>query len=529
MALSSFRIKPILGLKNNVPPDDPTLFKFIGDFVALTHDTGGLNVDYERENNACTKAYGYQQWSASANSEATKCLGLFELYDGTNRDYIHFDNGKCFIYDANRNPGIKEDSASTTFANDNDDLYSIISFGGYMIFADRGEHTPYKWSNGDANLTKLIQSGTEYTFRYLVEFQRRIIGAYSDQTNGDLEIRWTDALPTWASLDFPAANQLYKPEGDDSITGIKKMGANACFLYGEESISRIDYYVDSTTPFQITQMVSTQGAAGHHSIVNVGGAHYFFNKNYGFCKYGGGRELLPISDDIEGDISGINAGYYNSIVGVAIPFTHEICWAVPLNANSTPTHLLFYNTKTGQWRKKEKATRYIDTWTVFADVTWNDLIMTLGTGATWNDCGAKTWAYYVSESPKLVSANTNGHLYSHTGETADTGAWDAYRIEPILDFGDKQRKDRLLEIWFSSAHAGDYSLHTWWRGGDTVSEVEAASWTALSDINLNNPAEAAVYLDQTQRLHQIKWGTDGASEKFVIPEITFNFIPQGRF
>ena len=73
------------------------------------------------------------------------------------------------------------------------------------------------------------------------------------------------------------------------------------------------------------------------------------------------------------------------------------------------------------------------------------------------------------------------------------------------------------------------NVHTWWRGGDTVSEVEASGWTALNDISLNNPANAAVYLDQMERLHQIKWGTDGASEKFTINEIKFNFIPQGKY
>ena len=46
--------------------------------------------------------------------------------------------------------------SATTFATDNIDLYSIINFGGYMIFADRGEHQPFKWKHGDTYLTPLI-------------------------------------------------------------------------------------------------------------------------------------------------------------------------------------------------------------------------------------------------------------------------------------------------------------------------------------------------------------------------------------
>ena len=117
----------------------------------------------------------------------------------------------------------------------------MINYGGYFIFADRAEHTPYKWKHGDANLTKLILDGTEFKFRYLTKFQQRIIGAYSDQTNGDLDLRWTDAIPTWASLDFAAANQLYKP-GEDSITGVSKFGVNNLFVYGTDSICALQYF-----------------------------------------------------------------------------------------------------------------------------------------------------------------------------------------------------------------------------------------------------------------------------------------------
>jgi hypothetical protein len=214
--MQQFAIKPILGRKTDVPQDSESLFKMIGEGVALTHDVGGINFDTTRKNNACTKSYGTVEWSNSATAQATKCLGLFMLYDGTNRDHIYFDNGKCYVYDASLDPVVKEDSGSTTFATDNVDLYSIIQVGSYMVFADRAETTPYKWKNGDANLTKLCASGTEYKFRYLVNFQRRVIGLYSDQSEGNIDVRWSTDWPTTAitSLNYPAANQLYIPSDD---------------------------------------------------------------------------------------------------------------------------------------------------------------------------------------------------------------------------------------------------------------------------------------------------------------------------
>ena len=603
--MQTLKIKPILGLKTNVPENDPSLFTWIGKGHALTHDTGGENVDYSRVDNSCSKAFGKTKFSNTAISSATGCHGLFELINAGVTDHINFEHGKFYYYDGSRDPvnvpaanAITDESFTSsfdvavalahteitsgsevvtttdglttyvkdtdytmdypngtitvlstgsmldateyyidytydvTFATDAEDLYSAISFGAYVIFADNAVdasgHTPYKWSHGDSTITKLIQSGTEYKFKYLIEFQRRIIGAYSDQTDGDLEIRWTDALPTWASLDFPSANQLYKPSGTDSITGIKKMGSNSCYLYGAESISRIDYYPGATIPFGIVQTVNDQGATHAAAIVNDGNANYFFNKNFGFVKYQGEYEIRKeniISEAIEPEIASINASYYNLIAGTAMPFTDEICWAVPLNGNSTNNTLLFYNTKTGQWRKSIQAARCVDSWTLFSDMTWNDLA-TL-TGGTWPS--GQTWSYYTAEQSWLIFGNTDGHIYSHSGEDNDGSALDGYRHEPVMDFGDPSRKKRLLELWFGIEQGGNFSIDVYWRGGDTLTECKNASWVSLGSVSLNNPADAVLYCDKTERFHQIKWGTDAANEFYSVHEITLNYQMQGKY
>jgi hypothetical protein len=64
--MQQFAIKPILGRKTDVPQDSESLFKMIGEGVALTHDVGGINFDTTRKNNACTKSYGTVEWSNSA-------------------------------------------------------------------------------------------------------------------------------------------------------------------------------------------------------------------------------------------------------------------------------------------------------------------------------------------------------------------------------------------------------------------------------------------------------------------------------
>jgi len=533
--MNSFKIIPALGLKTNVPENDPTLFKFITEGLALVHCVDGINVDFSTVRNACSKSKGKTMWSNSANSQATKCLGMFEYYDGSNRDKWFADNGHLFRYDSARDPQRMCDTSACAgspviFATGDSDLYSFIQYGNYTIFTDMGEHTPYKAAHSDTEITKLIQSGTEYKFKYLEQYQRRIIGCYTDQTNGDLEVRWTDTLPTWGSLSFKATNQLFKPN-DDKITGIKRFGGNACFLYGENSIDRIDYYPSFTAPFGIVNMVAYQGSVNQASLIDFGDRHYIFNKNYGFCEYRGGSEFpfggKPISEDIEEDISGIGASYHDLIVGAKSPHTNEAVWAVPLGGAGYSTHLAFYNYLTQSWRFEKKAARYIDSWVIATDLTWNDIIA-LGY-TTWNDFGNSRWVDFISSRQEVVLAETDGHTY-YIATEADAGSdLDGYRVEPVLDFGRPNDKDMLLEIWFDIVNTGSYSMYVSYRGGNTLAEVKNSSWIQLGEVSFNDPANAITRLAEVNRFHQIKYGTDGANEPFVINGVEFRYSPQGRY
>jgi hypothetical protein len=572
------RILPVLGLKTNVPADDPTLFKGVAEGVAMAYDTDGQNVDYQRNPGAVTKSFGTTVWSSSAVGSPTKTNFLFQLEGSSATDNLIGESGRVFYYNGSKAPvqlqnayldysglasgpaaagetvtgdststvatlvtGVSSSSGTlyisgitggtgnfsaaesltfsggasadcdsvvqrTTFSNNTGDLYSVIQFGDYMLMADsEAGHSPQKWMNGDANLTNLITStaATLYKFRYLVEWQRRIIAAYSNQINGDLEIRWSDALPTMTDLDFPAANQLYKP-GHDSITGISKLGANAVLLYGTDTINQISYYPDSTTIFGIIPLVQGQGSASHQSIVNYQGANWFFNKNYGFVRYVGGSKILLediISRDIEDTIQAIDSRYYDRIVGKALPLTNQIVWSTPLAAGATPTHLLYYHLPTKTWSKEVKAAEYIDTWTQTA-----------------------------GQYRKLVMADTDGHVYSSTGEAlAGAAVLDGYRIEPIMDFGDSTKQKIISEIWFGIIVGGDYSLDVSHRAGDTVKELLAASFASVGSLSLNNPDPPVLYTSLFGRYHQFKWGTNLDSEAFAVNWIDFRFTVGGQY
>jgi len=582
-------IKPLLGTKNDCPINSPTLYQSIGENTFLTCDTGGQNFDLNREKDSCSKAFGRAQWSASANASATSCHGLFELYDGTNRNHIYFDKGVCYIFNSSRVPVAVTDAylkydaqagafthgltatgagaatgvivcdaevatagtlwfsavtgtfndnenitdtdtgdatvdgtlSTTTFATDNIDLYSIINFGGYMIFADRGEHQPFKWKHGDTYLTPLItkDAATQYKFRYLMHLANRIVGVYSDQTNGDLDIRYTDALPAWATLDFPAANQFYKPEGDAGLTGCAKLGHNTGYLFSEEDITRMDYSSSSGPVFTAIRILRGWGSVNHQAIVSDGINLYTFDKNRGFYKFNGVSEPIVISDDYEGMINRIPSAYYNLITGKIIPFTNEIAWNIPVDSDSTPSIIIFYNTKTGQWRHENKAARALDTWRTFSSMTWNDLIVL--TDDVWPT--QHTWSWYLNEAPSLVFGNSDGQLYSSTSEGDNASAWEGYRIEPVLPIADGKQFIDIKEIWLNIAEKVNASIDFYWRGGDTVGEVEQEAWTSIGSISMNSPDDPVIYPNKMARLPQIKWGTDLKSEPFSINEIRIGY------
>lgn len=527
--MESFYIYPILGLKTSVAQSDASLFQMISQNTAAVHCVEGRNIDFGRTQNACAKSVGQAIWSNSATASTTTCLGIFYLDDGTNVTYWIIYDGNVYRYNGTRDPVEVVDAGATAFASGTMDFYSMIRYGNYFIFADRAEHEPYCSDNNDANLLKLISSGTAYKFRYLESFQRRIIGAYSDQTDGDIEIRWSNLMPT-PNTDcvFATTNQLYVPN-DDPITGIRRMGRNACFVYCKDSINRLDYYPDYSSPFGFTTILENQGAANHHSIVDVGNQHFFLNRNYGFCSYNGGNQIIPISRDIENWVSGIRESYYPHIIGQALPFRNRVAWTVPLEGSTTPNAILLYDYFEKKWERRDIACRYLAPMVISTDLTWTKLTTDLGF-TTWADMGNLRWADLVTETPVIALSGTDGKLYYLGTEANETAAWDGYRVEPMMNFGKPNNKSVLEEIWFSLADVGDYSLYVYYRGGDTEGALKAANWTATDEVDCNSPNEAVCRLNnvtkQAYRYHQIKWGTDGADEPFVVNQIEFRYVPE---
>jgi hypothetical protein len=539
MASQRFRIVPVGGLRTSVPQDDISLLKPVSEGTVVSHDVGGQNVDYQRTRNTCSKSCGYTPITTAPIANAVQCQGLFELWDGANRDLIVFYDGIGYYIHPDTGTPTRITPTDVEFSTTNFS-FSMCQYGSYLIFTD-GILTPYKWAHsyidkGDF-ADKLIQKkrATEYIFKYLEVYQGRIIGAYTDQENGDIEIMWTENLPNLETLEFPSSNSQFKP-GTDIITGIKRLGANACILYGETSINRIDYYPDVTNPFGIVTTIEHQGCACQSSIVALPDRHFLFNHDFGFIEYAGGVQFQPISLDIEDLINEIPWDWAQRIVGTFIPSSRECVWTIPGAVISRPAWLYYYDITNTRWRRSPRVMLWLDNWVVEdLSPTWTDEDTAYDTFTGIVTAGYNRWIDLFQRHKKLVYSGKDGHIYYEDTEAENTAAFSGYRIEPILDFGDPDRKDFLTQITFGLGNGGKWYIDVFWRGGETAHEVESATWHQVGSLYCDSPEKAVVYPWRvtgeplTNRLHQIKWGTDGADEKFEVNHIEFYFEPQGPY
>lgn len=504
-------------------PSDESLYRItdqrqIPGGVAMTvetSDVGGYNWDNNEIIGETKKCAGELLFSTEAFNTTGNMQALELLYDGTNRNMVGVRNGKFYKVDSDRGVTNIDNATPVTFHTDMP--ITLAQYGAYIIVASLSV-TPQKWKHGDANLTALINAGgaTAYKFRYMEQFKNSIIGAYSDQTNGNIDIRWTAALPDLTALSFPAANQLYKPDNDIGITGIKRLGNVACLLYGDNSIYSLDYYPDYTPVFSLTEQITGIGPRYGHSIVDTGRSHLFFDENKGFIEYGGGRQYQVVSEAIEPWINTISQTYYKMIVGAPVYFTDEVAWGVPLDYATGNNAVIYYNTQTKQWRKEVRAADVLGYKNYLTTFTWTDFITYNGT--TW-PTDSRTWNSAIAGTGKIYYGKSDGYVYEVYGNQWSTGDYSAYRVEPIISAPDYTRYKRIQECHVLGTRTGSFSVEVYWRGGDTEQEVVDSTWELLGTTTQATTSSQVIYFDKENKYHQFKYGTDLKDETFAISRI----------
>lgn len=513
---------PLGGINKSIDPSYPGLSKPMDDSGTrfVTQAVDGSNWTTDDTEGICEKSDGYTAYTDAALSTGDIVQEMMVLNDGTNINLIAAYKGKLYTITAETQTNI--DAASpVTF--DTGVKLCMIQYGAYVVVSSISV-TPYKWKHGDTNLTKLILSGTEYKFKYMEQFHNHIIGAYSDQTNGSIDIRYTDALPTMASLSFPAANQLYKPDNDIGITGIKRLGNIACLIYGENSIYSLEYFQDYNPVFACIPQVTGVGTSSHWSIVDLGDSHAFYDKSRGFVRYYGGKQFEVISEPIDSVLSTIKQSKMRLIHGMLSKITDEIIWVVPSQNSNIPQIWCRYNLKSKKWHLEERqatSITYQEQSMTQSTITWQEFANYYGgADAIWSNCGTDIWTTAATQSLNtILFGNSTGYVYQITGDTANATDFAAWRTEPVMWQPDPRRYKRIQQLEVVGPETGEFSLDFYWRGGDTQQALKASVWESIGSVSLASTADPVLYLDKTNRFHQFKWGTDLKSEHFKVNQI----------
>lgn len=513
------------------------MFKVISDGVAVTHACeGSYGFSVYREKGTLTKAFGNREWTGLISGYHK---GLFELDPGTEKDFLVWTvtgTGLKVYYINETLTGTDISPSGADFATGHDDLICAIRVGEYVVFTDRGTTTPYKWKHGDAACTKLIDpSGTsgytEYTFRYLIYFMERIIGLHTNETNGNISIRWTNPLPDLSGdVEFPTANQLFIPN-DDPIIGVSQIGYDRIFVHCRNSIHQLIHYTDYDAPFRI-HTVNTKFGGFHHSIVSTGEANYFYVKELGFVRFDG-TGLTVISGDIENYLyNEIDPELAQRMSGAYLSYSNVVVWSFITSTASMPKRLLTYNITTQQW-DDDSLDNFIYTiasWQCPNYYTWDNLSTAAAPTGLWNilqSSGIIPWTYYVDSNERLMMGALNYVLYQ-TGDDRYNGTLWAYRYEPIMDFGEAWKRDLLKEIWFSVSYTGAWNIAVYHRSGNTVGEVLAATWTSLGTVSCNSVYDPVAYCNKSARFHQIYYRNITDDQRVQIEKITFRYETQSE-
>lgn len=484
-----------------------------------TFDTGGYNWDTAKKPGELRKSGGYRKWYGTAISTGDRWQELFILDDGTNRNICGVYGGKFYKFETNGSAVRIENATPVTFHLT--DPICMVQYGAYALISSIST-APQKWMHGDAYLTGLIQAGTAFKFKFLEQFQNRIIGAYSDQTNGNIDIRWTNALPSMASLEFPATNQIYKPDSDVGITGMKRLGNLRLLLYGRASIHAIDYFPDyASEPFNATPIATGIGTDSHHSIVDTGSSHQFYDRNKGFIEMSGAGAWKVISDPVATLLETISSNYLQRIVGRYSRFTNNTAWIVPLDGAVTPSAMLIYSNTTGEWSRRNIAqTAFVyDHWDSWSGLTWTQLRALDTVNHRWPTSGK--WSDYLTHyEGDMLFGNTTGYAYRDFGNDEDEAStFAAWRIEPVISQPAKSRTKRFQELHFEATTQGSFSLDVYWRGAVSEQAVASASWESIGSVSLaGGQTESILYFDKAAKFHQFKFGTDLKDEPFKISQ-----------
>jgi hypothetical protein len=130
------------------------------------------------------------------------------------------------------------------------------------------------------------------------------------------------------------------------------------------------------------------------------------------------------------------------------------------------------------------------------------------------------------------------------GDNGWGGTWVEYEFVEPVTFEEGQavvltaRESDLvnLVVWygdskddFSDWDDGFGRAQTWDSGLSRGNNYDAGAQLYIKLYYITESGKTAIYTNKLNRIHQIKWGTDGKAEPFGVHGIEYSFVPQGRY
>jgi hypothetical protein len=385
---------------------------------------------------------GASPLQVSAINSGAAGTGVWQLVrnQGTTFDNLAVFGSK--LYKDAKNAAPTDITGAVTITAGQNNLVTFTHFNDIALMCN-GVNNPWQW-NGAGNATAL--GGSPPIFNTMLAKWNRVFGAGHAAAPRTIRFTPKGDPSTWNAADTVAAilgDSSSAVEGRDFIWQLGHLGDSA-FVGLQNSIGRILYTGDSTTPFRYNQL-SEFGIEGAHNYVAVGNGGYFLtNRGVHYVKPSdilityetsliSGRRLRATWDSLnKARIKYTNGILYRTVAGNML-----VLWPLTSGSGSTHDTVLIMDVSDGP------GTERFAFWT-----GWD----ANGFGVVKNDS---------TSAEELLFCTTNGFVWhADDGTTSDNGA--AFVAEAATrweDFGVPSEKKNFRDLYLEARQTGNFNLN----------------------------------------------------------------------
>lgn len=305
---------------------------------------------YERDGALATRP-GLTAFGATPDTKPVLNLFTSELADGT-RVLVRLDEDKFYSWDGSA--WVERMAGATVFTGTATQPFGIAMCNNELVFAQGvGADKAWRWT-GAGDIVQIANSGvfTNVSFKHLVFFSSRVIGAYTTATNGAVEVLGSEPGSNTAWALANGAIQGFVHENPSRITGLSSNDAELV-IWKEYAVVLGSETGDFRLPIQLRQLRADGiGSVAQRCAASFGGIWFNLSHEGFYALAGDSPQFIDI--DIRRDFwSRVNRTKLSQIHSLVIKERGLIVWFVPEGTDTYPHAAWVYNTRTGGWDRWE--------------------------------------------------------------------------------------------------------------------------------------------------------------------------------